>query len=299
MKEFDAFISHASEDKEYFVRPLCKKVVEFGAKIWYDEFTLKPGVSLSRSIEQGLKKSQFGLVVLSKSFFKKNWTEYELRALNAYEITNPGIIIPIWHGVTLEEVRDFSPYLSDKLAIVTENKLIEDVVVEVLEVIREDLFQNIMTRKAFDELVKKSPVTKLTPDEAKQLKFGPIRHATFSIDLITRIRLIRSALFEVYPHSFSYWVEGFQRDMHPKDEIHIWEQIASIYSEFVTFKEVTDLAKKKEIFTIICALRSAVEEDDIEQNLLTFEEKELLIEFCKFPIPLYDLENDEFGNNGS
>ena len=294
MKEFDAFISHASEDKEYFVRPLCKKIVEFGAKIWYDEFTLKPGVSLSRSIEQGLKKSRFGLVVLSKSFFKKNWTEYELRALNAYEVSNPGIIIPIWHGVTLEEVRDFSPYLSDKLAIVTENKLIDDIVVEVLEVIREDLFQSVITRKAFDELVKNSPITKITTEEAKQLKFGPIRHETFSIDLITRIRLIRAALFEVYPHSFSYWIEGFQRDMHPEDEIHIWEQIASIYSEFVTYKEIVDLQKKKEAFTVVCALRSAVESDDINTNILTSTEKELLIKFCRLPVPLYDLENDEF-----
>ncbi|MGN6399734.1 MAG: toll/interleukin-1 receptor domain-containing protein [Flavisolibacter sp.] len=51
MKQFDAFISHASEDKRYFVRPLAQKLQEYGSKIWYDEFSLKPGVSLSRSIE--------------------------------------------------------------------------------------------------------------------------------------------------------------------------------------------------------------------------------------------------------
>jgi hypothetical protein len=41
--EWDAFISHASEDKEDFVRPLADSLHGSGLRVWYDDFTLKIG----------------------------------------------------------------------------------------------------------------------------------------------------------------------------------------------------------------------------------------------------------------
>ena len=40
-EKYDAFISHATEDKEEFVRPLARALEQAGFKIWYDEFALK------------------------------------------------------------------------------------------------------------------------------------------------------------------------------------------------------------------------------------------------------------------
>ena len=57
MKEWDVFISHASEDKEEFVRPLAHLLEERGFKVWYDEFTIKPGDRISASISKGLANS--------------------------------------------------------------------------------------------------------------------------------------------------------------------------------------------------------------------------------------------------
>jgi hypothetical protein len=37
-KKYDAFICHASEDKDNFVRPLVNFLTDLGADIWYDEF---------------------------------------------------------------------------------------------------------------------------------------------------------------------------------------------------------------------------------------------------------------------
>lgn len=78
-KEYDVFISHASEDKDSVVRPLALALKEKGVNVWYDEFELKIGDSLRRKIDQGLSKSKFGIVVISRSFIKKdgqtmNWT---------------------------------------------------------------------------------------------------------------------------------------------------------------------------------------------------------------------------------
>ena len=49
-KRWDAFISHASEDKEKFVRPLAHKLTLMNIEVWYDEFTLKVGDSLSEKL---------------------------------------------------------------------------------------------------------------------------------------------------------------------------------------------------------------------------------------------------------
>lgn len=56
-----------------------------GYSVWFDEFTLKLGDSLRRSIDQGLGKCDFGIVVLSPAFFAKEWTQKELDALTSRE----------------------------------------------------------------------------------------------------------------------------------------------------------------------------------------------------------------------
>ena len=58
---WDVFISHASEDKSEFVRALSRQLRAFGVKVWYDEFSLKVGDSLSRSLDKGLANSNYGL----------------------------------------------------------------------------------------------------------------------------------------------------------------------------------------------------------------------------------------------
>lgn len=113
---YDAFISHASEDKDSIVRPLARMLNKMGFYIWYDEFELKIGDSLRQSIDKGLVNSKYGIVVLSKSFFEKNWPQYELNGLTAKEIGGQKVILPIWHEVTKVEVLKYSPSLSDKVA---------------------------------------------------------------------------------------------------------------------------------------------------------------------------------------
>jgi len=114
---YDLFISHASEDKNDFVRPLATTLAKFGVSVWYDEFTLSIGDSLSKSIDNGLVKSSFGLVILSPDFLKKGWPEYELRGLISKEVGSKKVILPVWHKLKREDLLSYSPYLADKYAI--------------------------------------------------------------------------------------------------------------------------------------------------------------------------------------
>ena len=133
---YDFFISHASEDKEGFVRQLAEVLQSKGASVWYDEFTLKVGDSLRREIDRGLVNSRFGVVVLSEGCFKKEWPQKELDGLVALEAQGLSRILPIWHKVSVDEVAHYSPTLADKIALNTSLKSIEDIADELLGLVK-------------------------------------------------------------------------------------------------------------------------------------------------------------------
>lgn len=135
-REYDVFVSHASEDKDAVVRPLAHALSDGGLKVWYDEFELRIGDSLRRKIDAGLAKSRFGIVVLSRSFFKKGWTNYELDGLVTRAVSGEQVLLPIWHEITKQELIDYSPSLADKVARSTGTHTIKEIAAEIIEVIR-------------------------------------------------------------------------------------------------------------------------------------------------------------------
>ena len=135
--EYDVFVSHASEDKEEFVKPLVEALQTAGYKVWYDEFTLKIGDSLRRSIDNGLKNSRYGIVIFSSAFFAKNWTQYEVDGLVTQEMEGRKVILPIWHMVSKDQVQNFSPSLADKKAINSSLSTIGEIVTQLAEVLDE------------------------------------------------------------------------------------------------------------------------------------------------------------------
>jgi len=127
---WDAFVSHASEDKDAFARPLAEALRSRELRIWFDEFTLTVGDSLRRSIDRGLAHSKFGIVVLSPKFFAKEWPQKELDGLVAREVNGRKVILPVWHDIDAESIRKFSPMLADRVAISSSAGI--DAVVEAL-----------------------------------------------------------------------------------------------------------------------------------------------------------------------
>ena len=128
---WDAFISHAAEDKEDFVRPLAQALQARGLTVWFDEFMLTVGDSLRRSIDRGLECSRFGIVVISPHFLRKEWPQKELDGLAAREVGGTKVILPVWHNIAAEELRTFSPMLADRLATLSSNgtdQVVDDLV---------------------------------------------------------------------------------------------------------------------------------------------------------------------------
>lgn len=107
-----AFISHDSRDKEK------AKAIAIGLKrkmcpVWYDEFSLKVGDSLRESIEKGLKECKKCVLILTPNFFSNNgWTKVEFDSIFTREIIEQQkLVLPVWAGVTKEEVYEYSPSL--------------------------------------------------------------------------------------------------------------------------------------------------------------------------------------------
>ena len=132
---FDVFISYASEDKEEVARPLARALKEQGLDVWFDEFELRIGASLRQTIDHGIARSRFGVVVLSRSFFRKGWPAYELDGLVTRAVSGEQVLLPIWHEVTKQEVMEFSASLADKLGRSTATHTISEIASEIAEVI--------------------------------------------------------------------------------------------------------------------------------------------------------------------
>ena len=173
--EWDVFICHANEDKEDFVRSFAESLRDAGLKVWYDEFSLKAGDRLRRSIDEGLKRSSYGIVVLSTFFFEKHWPPQELDGLAQLEVGGRDVIIPVWHNLGREEIVNHSPMLADRMAIPSSLPP-NEVVKEVLRVVRgEDAAAQYDTVGPIRRLLRSKASTYeltcelLSPTEMKQL----------------------------------------------------------------------------------------------------------------------------------
>jgi hypothetical protein len=129
---YDFFISHASADKEDFVDGLASKAAEAGLDVWYDQKAIAWGDSIRQKIDDGLRRSYFGVVVLSPNFFDRPWTQYELDAIVQRDLSGSGRLLPIWHRLTQDDVARQAPSLAGRLALPTSNYSTEQIVAELL-----------------------------------------------------------------------------------------------------------------------------------------------------------------------
>ncbi|MBP2833043.1 toll/interleukin-1 receptor domain-containing protein [Aquimarina sp. U1-2] len=112
----DFFISHDSRDKDEIARPLYEELSKRGYKVWYDEYSLNIGDSLTESIERGISDSKFGILILSKNFLSnEKWAKNELQSLKTKQIIkNEKFLLPVWHGIKPDDLKD-NYWLLDKV----------------------------------------------------------------------------------------------------------------------------------------------------------------------------------------
>jgi len=112
VREFDVFLSHASEDKPR-IRKLRDKLESLEVKVFFDEDSIAWGDSIVQRINHGLLKSTFFVPFLTDTFVAKGWTNKELNSAISMNVSRQGRILPIAdHGF---HVGENWPLLADTL----------------------------------------------------------------------------------------------------------------------------------------------------------------------------------------
>ena len=137
-EEFDVFVSHAWEDKSSFTDEFVDELRKLNISVWYDTSEIKWGDSMRAKIDDGLKKSKFGIVVLSPDYIKegKYWTKAELDGLFQLESVGEKPLLPIWHNLTKKEVLAYSPIIANKLAMNTASMTPTEIAQEMLSILQ-------------------------------------------------------------------------------------------------------------------------------------------------------------------
>jgi hypothetical protein len=74
----NVFLSHNAADKP-FVRRVARDLESQGVDVWLDEWSIRPGESISSKIEEALQEYDLFLIVLTPSSVQSEWVKEELR----------------------------------------------------------------------------------------------------------------------------------------------------------------------------------------------------------------------------
>ena len=129
-KKYDVFISHANRDKIDYVDSLNTAVRKLGVNIFYDTDVFSWGDNWKQILIEGTKSSEFAIIVISNNYFNREWTEWELREFLVQQNEDKQkIVLPILYGITLDELKEHYPELSDIQCLKADDYTVEQITV--------------------------------------------------------------------------------------------------------------------------------------------------------------------------
>ena len=137
MYVFDLFVSYSHHNKIELAIPIVNELLKKGVKVWFDKFEIRTGDSITDKINEGLRDARYGLILISPYYIKSNWARQELNAFFKKQITlQQKFILPIWYEISIADMFNYFPLLSDYRAIRIESDFnLDEVVSEILTVI--------------------------------------------------------------------------------------------------------------------------------------------------------------------
>src|SRR5450759_1662520 len=94
-RQDSVFISYNSADAKY-CRKLAAALTATGAKVWFDEWTVRPGDSIPAAVEEGLAGFDIFALAWSQGASKSRWVRTEMdAALDRWMKKEPCRLVPI------------------------------------------------------------------------------------------------------------------------------------------------------------------------------------------------------------
>jgi hypothetical protein len=120
-REYDIFLSYARIDGSNIAEDLQSKLEDLEVAVWFDAVAIRPGKSQALQMDLGLRRARAGVVVLTPAYLAgRFWTERELGAL-----LHKPTLIPVLHGVTFDDVKEYSGILPDLAGFSTARDSVE------------------------------------------------------------------------------------------------------------------------------------------------------------------------------
>ena len=146
------------------------------------------------------------------------------------EIDGERVILPLWYDVTKEDVKTFSLYLADIMALPISTDNLGKIVPAILKVVRPDLFQEMRMRGVLRKAVNEG--TK------RVVKISEIKSATTKQSKLTKQQLIRSkaVYYGIGRHlkrTFDDYFDQYELDVVPERELQSWEIMNACYLEML------------------------------------------------------------------
>lgn len=121
----DILLSHATADLD-LAQELHNALVELGAEVWMDDFSIKLGQNIVRAIDRGISLSRVGIVLVTPAVIAgRYWVEKEFSAL----LNSKETVIPVLHEVSWSELGAYSPLLQLNKGLTTEERTIDEIAV--------------------------------------------------------------------------------------------------------------------------------------------------------------------------
>jgi len=108
---------------------------EKGANVWIDGDRIKIGDSIRNLLENGLNNSKYGIVMLSKKYLEKYWTNQELNSLYELEESGKKRILPLLIDLSHEEIKEKSIFLANRYNVKFDKDKLDEIVEKILEVL--------------------------------------------------------------------------------------------------------------------------------------------------------------------
>lgn len=106
MAKYDVFVSHAHADKESIAEELQASFKKLGISVFYDTDSIEWGDNWAQKIKEGLINCRFGVIIISKDFYDRTWTEKELKSLLVRQNDNgENVILPILFNTDINELK--------------------------------------------------------------------------------------------------------------------------------------------------------------------------------------------------
>ena len=112
--EYDIFVSHCHQDKLKYVDDLVDELKKLDIKVFYDTDEITWGDEIREKIENGLKNSKLAIVVISRQYFGRYWTEYEIKKLFERQFfERRKIVLPILYQISKKDIEKHYPFLAN------------------------------------------------------------------------------------------------------------------------------------------------------------------------------------------